>query len=333
MKKSTKKLTKDEFIKKAEKVHGKKYDYSRSNYINTNTKLKIKCNAHGTFIQKAKNHLSGQGCPECGGSKKLTTKEFIKRSNKIHKKKYDYSLVEYKNSNTKVKIICTDHGLFEQLSYTHLSGSGCPNCCGNINLTTNEWIDKARIIHDSKYDYFLVEYKNNHTKVKITCLDHGIFEKNPSSHLSGQGCPKCGQISRIKKQTYTKEIFIEMSKEIHGDKYNYSLVEYKDYNTKVKIICPDHGLFEQNPCNHVNSKCGCQKCNSSKGELSIEKYFNKINEIYIKQHIFLDCRDKKPLKFDFYLPKHNVCVEFDGEQHFRPIKKWDKNGSKFDNII
>ena len=129
-------------------------------------------------------------------------------------------------------------------------------------------------------------------------------------------CPSC---SGLKK--HDNFSFIEKSKTIHGEKYDYTLVDYKSYENKVKIICPIHGVLEQTPHNHL-SGAGCPICFESKGERNITKLLID-NEIkYIRQHRFKDCRDKTPLPFDFYLPEHNTCVEYDGRQHFESIIKW-----------
>lgn len=143
------------------------------------------------------------GCPSCAlqkrkgkkgnSTKKLTTEEFTKRAKQIHGDKYDYSLVDYKNARTKVKIICPEHGEFEQTPTAHLNNNqGCKKCYDKKqSLTTEQFIEKAKIIHGDKYDYSLVDYKNGKTKVKIICPNHGMFEQQPRAHLDVQGCPKC----------------------------------------------------------------------------------------------------------------------------------------------
>ena len=168
---------------------------------------------------------------------KERTKNFIKKSKEIHDDKYDYLLVDYVNNRTKVKIICKEHGIFEQTPKGHLKNQGCPKC-GIIKRslsktkTKDEFIKQSNNVHNYKYDYSLIDYKNIKTKIKIICLKHGIFEQRPSRHLLGDGCPKCS--SNFKK---TQDEFIIISKEIHGDKYNYSLVNYVNNSTKVKINC------------------------------------------------------------------------------------------------
>ena len=122
-------------------------------------------------------------------------------------------------------------------------------------LTTEEFIDRARAIHGDKYGYAFSVYQHSHTKVMIHCLKHGMFEQIPYDHLRGQGCPDC---SRNKK--YTNESFIEKAIEVHGENtYYYPLVRYINVMTKVKIICPEHGDFEQIPYDHLRGQ-GCPGC-------------------------------------------------------------------------
>ena len=171
-------------------------------------------------------------------TKKMTNSEFIAKARKIHNEKYDYSKVEYINNRTKVCIICPIHGEFWQTPNAHLNGQDCPKCKGKIKLTLEKFIEKAKKVHGDKYDYSKVEYINNHTKVCIICPIHGEFWQTPQHHLKGVGCPKC--YGNFRKTT---EQFIEEARKVHGDKYDYSKVEYVNATTKVRIICPKHGEF------------------------------------------------------------------------------------------
>lgn len=312
-----KKLSKDEFIQKSKNIHGNKYDYSKIHYINIRNKVKIICPIHGIFEQNANSHIQGYGCSKCSYN---DINEFIKKSKKIHGDKYDYSLVKYKNSLTKVIIICPEHGEFTQLPYNHLNGKGCKDCCTlNKRLKNDEFIQKSNFIHGDKYDYSLVNYKDSKTKVKIICKKHGVFEQKPNYHLNGQGCARCFNTFKL-----TTTDFIIKSKEIHDNKYNYTLVNYINSKIKVKIICPIHGVFEQMPNCHTTQKQGCPLCKESKGERIIRQFLLKNNIIFIKQKTFSKClSDKnKKLKFDFYLPDYNMCIEYDGEQHNKVVEHW-----------
>jgi len=256
-----KRKTTQQFIEEAYCKHGDRYNYKLVEYKNARTKVQIICHKHGVFEQKASNHINlKQGCPKCTSVYKKTTQQFIEDAYCKHGDKYNYKFVQYKNSNTKVKIICPVHGVFEQRARGHLKGCGCPKCSGVYKKTTQQFIEDAYCKHSDRYNYKLIEYKGSNIKVKIICPVHGIFKQIPNNHLQGYNCPKCGIIKRSDKQKNSTEQFIEKAQEIHGDKYNYSLVQYINNSTKIKIICPVHGVFEQRASNHTSLKHGCPKC-------------------------------------------------------------------------
>lgn len=218
---------------------------------------------------------------------KLTTEEFIKRSNLIHNYQFDYSESIYLNSKTKINIICKKHGLFQQIPNSHLSGKGCIKCGGHDKLTINEFIERANVIHGYNYGYDKVIYKNIKTKVIIICKQHGDFKQTPDNHLngdyrisSGNGCPKC--FGKIKLNTNE---FISKSNLIHDNRYEYDKTIYISNKEKVLIFCNKHGYFNQYANNHLSGN-GCPRCNNSKGELKIESIL-KANKIeYITQFVF-----------------------------------------------
>lgn len=268
-------------------------------------------------------------------NKKSNTCKFIKKSKDIHGDKYEYSLVEYVNNKKKVKIICKYHGVFDQAPVKHLfRGNGCPKCASEkrgikLRLSKKDFIDRSNKSHDYKYNYSLVDYNTScdYKKIKILCPLHGIFEQQPSSHMNGCGCPKCAnEKNHIDKLSNTDD-FISKSIRIHKNKYEYSLVDYTNAHNKVKIICKNHGLFEQSANSHLNGN-GCPMCRISKGEEKIISFLDTNNIIYKKEYKFKDCKYKQVLKFDFYLPEYNMCIEYDGEQHFKKYHKWENNDSK-----
>lgn len=272
--------TKEEFIKKAKDVHGGRYDYSKVEYVNGQTKICIICPEHGEFWQTPGNHLSGSGCPRCSGKIRKTTNEFIADAKKKHGDKYDYSLVDYKNNSSKVCIICPEHGEFWQTPNKHLRGDGCPVCSVNRKLDKERFVERAKIVHGDKYDYSKVEYVNNRTKVCIVCSEHGEFWQTPGNHLSGTGCPKCKHVlSKLEEEieSFLKEenIKYEMQKKFSWLKYksplslDFYLPEYyvaiecqgeqhfnpvdyfggedelkyvKKRDTKKKILCEKNGI-------------------------------------------------------------------------------------------
>lgn len=303
------------FIEKSIMRHGDKYNYGLVNYINNKTSVKIICSEHGVFEQLPKSHLSGFGCAKCSlENEKIKLRHtFIKKAIILHGNKFDYSLVKYVNKRTKVKIICPKHGIFEQTPFGHLNSSGCKKCNSAIKQYNQkrDFIEKSKEIHNNKYDYSLVEYINNYTKVKIICSEHGVFEQRPDIHVSGHGCFKCNK--------YSKKEFIEKSNKIHYNKFDYSMIEYINTTTKIKIICPKHGIFEQIPKSHLNG-IGCSSCNCSKGETNIMEILKKYNIKFNTQKTFKECKLKSLLRFDFYLPEHNICIEYDGIQHFEAVE-------------
>ena len=195
---------------------------------------------------------------------KFTTEDFINKARKIHGEKYDYSKVEYINSQTKVIIICPEHGEFEQTPSDHLSGSGCQKC-GKKYMDTNYFIEKAQKIHGNKYSYLKTKYVSSYIPIIITCQKHGDFKQNPNGHLDGNGCPKCSN-RNIK---YTNEDFINKAREVHGDRYNYDKVNYVKSNINIIINCSKHGDYLQKPSAHLSGR-GCSKCKID----SIKEYYS-----------------------------------------------------------
>jgi hypothetical protein len=162
--------------------------------------------------------------------------KFFEKAKKVHGDKYDYSLVEYVNAKTKVKIICPKHGVFEQVPDSHIRNHGCKYCNGGTALNTNSFVERAIKIHGNKYDYSKVKYVNNRTKINLICKEHGEFLQSPMEHLSSYGCWNCGILKRSKSKTSNVDEFIKKSILKHGNKYNYSKTKYKNSKTKVEII-------------------------------------------------------------------------------------------------
>ena len=242
----------EKFIEKALIKHGNKYDYSLVIYEKSREKIKIICKEHGIFEQEPANHSRGQGCPMCAGVKNYTKEEFIEKANKAHNNIYDYTLSNYINNKNNVKIICKEHGIFESRPDNHINcKTGCPKCANNILYSTEDFIKKASIKHNNKYDYNKVNYKTAHKKIIIICPDHGEFTQKPSRHLQGDGCSKCSG-----KYRYTNQEFIKKANIIHKNTYDYSLTNYTKGGNKIKIICKEHGIFEQKANSHLQGfKC------------------------------------------------------------------------------
>lgn len=333
-------MTTEEYVELAKKVHGDKYDYSKVNYLNRDTKILLICPEHGEFLQNPRTHLNGSGCKYCTNvkNKKLTLTEFINRAKKVHGDKYDYSKVEYKNSQTKVCIVCPEHGEFLQLPNNHLNGQGCPKCTNKV-FDTNDFVKKAKQVHGDKYDYSKVEYENSFKPVTIICKEHGEFKQKPKEHLQGSGCQKCGKIKTWDKRgRITTEEFVDRAKRMHGNKYDYSLTEYLNERSKVCIICHkkskngiEHGKFFQKARLHLNGN-GCPKCRNSWLESTLRVFFEDKKIKYEQEKTFDWLISNKNYKFhlDFYLPDYNVAIECQGIQHFVALKN---NTSKFNEVI
>ena len=277
-----------DFISLARNVHGDKYDYSKVDYQGNKVKVCITCPEHGDFWQVPNSHLSGRGCPVCGRiqankSESYSLDKFIAKARARHGDKYDYNFVEYTNSQTKVKIICPKHGVFEQTPALHLFGNGCPKCAreyvgDTLRNTVEDFIIKARAVHGDKYQYEEVAYVNSREKVCIICPEHGIFEQAPNKHIAGQGCPVCGIKNNSDKRKISWGVYCEKLAAVHAGRYDYSLVEYVDSRTKVKIICPKHGVFEQAPNNHLSG----QRCPQCASEEAIIKLRSSLDDFIVK---------------------------------------------------
>lgn len=325
------KLSQFEFIEISNKIHNNMYNYEKVVYSGTLNKVIITCPIHGDFLQQAYSHMKGIGCKYCSNEKKqynkMSLQEFINKCKIKHGDTYNYDKVDYINSNSKIIITCNFHGDFTQRASAHLHDTqGCPKCFykkQSIEKSSNiiDFIKKANTIHNYKYDYTKSEYQNSFIKIKITCPLHGEFFQTPAAHLNKQGCKKCGTISLSLKLKNDPQKFINIANTVHNFKYDYSTIKYINCHTKISIICPLHGEFFQEPQSHLNGK-GCKKCSSPKGELIILKYLEDNNIPYIPQYTHDLCRNpntKRKLSFDFYLPTYNICIEFDGLQHYKPF--------------
>lgn len=239
------------FLMKAHWQHGDRYNYSKTVYNGATNKVVIGCAHHGDFEQRASDHANkGAGCPSCRNENtskrcKLSLREFTDRANQIHENKYDYTKVVYENSTTKVEIICPTHGSFWQQPYCHsVIGRGCQSCVSDTRKKEKAERDAERA-----------------EKILNEALERAAI--NPSQ--------------RHAQVIYTTEYFIERSIKIHGERYDYSKVKYKNNSTKVNIVCKEHGDFWQKPNSHLLG-VGCNACGYEK----TSKYFMADKEQFIK---------------------------------------------------
>lgn len=237
-------------------------------------------------------------CSDCGTRKasdstRLTRREFVAQAIKLHGK-YSYDKVVYVNNNTKVVITCPDHGDFPQVPFSHLRGSGCPQCGidqrGDArSLSQEDFITQARSVHGEKYQYDNTIYVRGKQKVVITCPDHGDFEQEASCHLLGGGCAKCSSIRIADSHRDTQKEWLVKAREVHGLKYFYDKVVYIHTKVKVIISCPDHGDFQQTPNAHVAGG-GCMKCailsRSQNRRLSVKEFIAKARAIHDNKYSY-----------------------------------------------
>lgn len=304
-----KKGSTEEFILASKNKYGKNiFDYSRVEYINSKTKIQLRCLKCNTiFLILPRSHLRNEinECIECYQLKNKTN-IFIEKAIKIHGNKYDYSKVIYINHTKKVKIICKEHNIeFEQLCSSHLKSEGwCEKCISqnrtiNRNLTLNEFIKKANKVYNNLYDYSKSIYINISTELIVICKIHKEFKIKPSIHLRHSGCPKCSKV-----RTITTEEFIEKAIQYYGEGiYDYSKVIYTKASNKVIITCLKHNEeFEQEARFHLKRN-GCPKCDTNHRltnkifiEKAIKKHgdlydYSKVNYIQAHEDIIIICKE------------------------------------------
>lgn len=208
-----------------------------------------------------------------------TTEYFVALAREAHGSKYDYSVTRYVNTSTKIEFICPTHGLRAQYPKDHLRLQGCASCARG-ELTEQEFITRAKLVHGERYLYDEVRYAGSVKKVEIICREHGSFCQKPYTHLDGDGCPKCGDVSASKKLTLDTADFIRKARKHHGDKYDYSKSAYVRNTTPIEIVCPEHGAFWQVPCEHKRGR-GCIACAGSfNPESEATLYYARVQNAY-----------------------------------------------------
>lgn len=319
------KITKEIFLKRSEKTHTIKYDYSQTIMDGVDNKITIICYDHGKFTQSARLHMSGANCPLCANkinaqNMALSHDQFVEKAMAVHGNVYNYSFDSYINSGQKINILCNIHGIFSQTPNAHLVGQGCPEC-GKIKLaqifkekvlTNEEFIEVSKNAHGDKYDYKNCVYKGCFEKVNIICEKHGSFWQTAISHSRGSGCRKCGKENTAKLLSLTREEFIKRAQTIHGDKYDYSSVVYKNHDEKVEIICKKHGPFWQKANGHLSKK-GCKKCTKIVSFVET-KWLDSLNLPNDREHRSVTKKiNDKVFKLDGFDPKTNTVYEFYGD--------------------
>ena len=320
--------SKEDFLIKANAAHRDKYGYDKlPDELRMSAKYPIYCKKCGVYFdQLLVGHVGGEhskakghkACYEVTYKSEPRDEEYYReRIVNIHKDRYIYGPIVGTGKNRKIHVWCKEHGLFIQSLTNHLKGYGCFKCSRETAIEKtryayDEYVAKARSIHGDKFDYSLVKFKTVNDDIDIICPVHGNITQRANGHLK-YGCAKCHSDSKI----IPKDVFIQRANEVHDNKYDYSEMEYNKTSEKIKIICKEHGPFKQHGGEHLRGS-GCPICRSSRGELKIAKMLQKLDIPFIKEFSFTD----STFRYDFKLVNENILIEFDGEQHFRPVKLW-----------
>ena len=264
----------------------------------------------------------------------LTTEEFIQRCQAIYGDACDYSKVIYKNQSTKVCITCNACKTeYLQTPANHYTKVGCPICRYKrvsiaLRKSTEEFIRKSKAIHGNRYKYINTVYRTARHKVTIECRIHGNFLQSPFDHLAGKGCKECRTVKIADARRNDTEYFIEKATAIHNGKYTYENSRYKTAREHITITCPTHGEFVQTADSHLRGT-GCPRCSFSKGELAVAQCLESLNIPYEQEKKFPECKDKRPLQFDFYfcINETHFLVEYHGLQHSQPVDFFERKGT------
>jgi len=273
--------------------------------------------------------LSGNGCSGCHREslRAQFTKgfaQFRRDAKAVHGNRFSY-VNDYVNCKTPVTIICRKHGPFNQTPSNHLRGAQCHKC-GNASqaqtraMSHGEFVAKAKKVHRGKAYTYPEPYRRAIQKIDICCPVHGIFHQTPNSHLAGIGCRRCSDDATAARMRSNHEAFLKVARKVHGNRYQYP-EKYETSETPIKIICPEHGAFTKRPNKHLQGQ-GCPVCTESAGERFVGLALDRIGIRYIREKKFPTCCDKRPLPFDFFIPKLGILVEYDGQQHFQSVDHW-----------
>lgn len=224
----------------------------------------------------------------------------------------DFSEFDYINNYTKSKIKCKIHNKSFSRNLKQIRKGILCDLCSNKVTSTDKFIQQSKKFWGNKWSYVKTEYKSSREKLKIKCKRHNnFFDVLPQKHLKGE---KDCELCLIEKR---KSEFLEKVKD---NEYDYSNINYINNKTHINIKCKKHGMFSQRPDNHLFNSNGCPLCNKSKGESKIIEFLEKNNINYVFQNKFKGCKNSYQLRFDFYLPDFNTCIEYNGIQHYEEVE-------------
>ena len=293
-------ISKEDFLKKAKERHGDKYFYPNLNIKRSTDEITITCKVHGDFVQNAGWHYNnGGGCKKCiYDDLKMSFDDFLKKANKVHNNKFTYPDNNFFEEEY-VRAQCPKHGVFKQRKFSHINGAGCKKCFNEKNaLSKEEFFRRIKKIHGDKYDYSKVNFSATNKDITIICRDHGEFEQRANSHMHGSGCYKCS----IENSKITKEEFINRVKKLHQNKYDYSKINYQDADTRIEIVCPEHGSFWQRPRRHMMGR-SCKKCNINVPKITLEEFIERAVKVHQNKYDY-----SKVNYIDFSTKVEIVCL-------------------------
>lgn len=275
--------------------------------------IPIECLTHGVFYQKPIRHVYGGKCPSCVKDYKrsllvdrnsITTEDFISKSKLKFKDRFSYSKTIYKSKCELITLTCLKHGDIEIPAFQHFRYNfGCPVCSKEIPLIkkTEQRIDKARKIHQNRYNYSRVIPCTDTNKVEIICPKHGSFFQYLYDHSEkATGCPDCS----IENGRLTLEEFKTRSKELSQDRYGYDKVSFKKLSDQVIITCIEHGDFIQRASSHLAGN-GCKKCFILSTRKTKEEFILEAKKIHGDKYDYskvVYSGNKKPV--EIICPKH-----------------------------
>lgn len=277
-------LSEEQVFEQLRAVHGDAFDYTNSVYKGTNTPIEVYCKKHDfTFFPTPKNHKNGSKCKHCGREAQIEKakkpqKQFEEEIKNLYGDKYSLRLLNYKNTGTKVTLICDIHGEFKKLPDSILNGNACDECCTKKTKSTdkNIFIEEAIKVYGDKDDYTNTEVVSSKYKVEVRCTKHDlIFKKDIQSYLLGCGCPKCSAENYRKLRATPPEEYYKKVNEKHNHKYTYT-GDFTVGSSVVTFFCPTHGEQRRNAHSH-SIGAGCREC-----EVEPFKTNRRTKEGYVK---------------------------------------------------
>ena len=283
-----------------------------NSYVNDTKQLKLLClNCGEVFNRSLSKFKQGQICCKC---KKIERNEKKYYYIKYYLSQYGYTLVskEY-NYKSKLKMICPD-GHHVEINWNNFKyGKRCKECVNKKKrLTTKEVYNRMK----KEGHELLSEYKTNRTELKIKCPDGHIYYRTYNYFINNMRCPVCKE-KEIEDKKYKKYEWVKNT--INKEGYELLTDTYINNKQTLKIKCNKGHIYETN-FDNFQQGCRCNICNSSKGNKKIKDILDKFNIYNKPEYKFKDCKFKKRLPFDFYLPDYNLIVEFDGIQHYEIVE-------------